>query len=446
MKHRLLRIAKLLAFPFFYVLCLAFFGYLKFPYGRLRDRVIAEFERHAKPGQRLEIGKLGSYWFTGVEVANVKLHLPAEEPSAPAFPGAGDFGGASAAPKEAVLTIDEAHARVRILPLLIGRVRMDFWASAFGGEITGSAPVGNAKGGVELALDHVDIGKIEILSQLLPVPLHGVATSKLELDAPDGKINKANGTFDLTISEVVVSDAKTKIAGLLELPPAKLGDLVLVAEAKDGVLKISKLAATGVDLEIVGDGKITLREPWTEAQADLFLRFKFTDAYRAKSSATKALLGEPGTNNHGLMESQVPKMSKARRPDGFYGWHIFGPLKKLRYEPAANEPGAPAAVTGAPATGRRPFRASGAVEGPAGATPPPPPAGIPAVLPPGGPPQRRAIPGAVGPIQVPSATPVAVPEPPPPPPPPPAAEPAPAAPPEPPPADPNAPPPEAPPP
>lgn len=339
MKERLLRVAKWIAFPAFYLFCLGLFGYLSFPYDRLKDRIVAELEKRGKPGQRIEIGKLTSYWFTGVELTQVKLHLPPDD--ATPLPGA-EPGAA----KEAVLTIDEAHVRVRVLPLLIGRVRVDFWASAFGGEIKGTAPVGDGKGDVEIEIEHVDIGKIDPIVHAVGVPLKGSATGKLFLTAPEGKFNKANGTFELTVAGAVVSDGKTKIQGLIELPPAKLGDIKMEAEAKDGVLKISKLTAAGTDLELVGDGKLTLREPWSDAVADLYLRFKFTDAYRGKNGTTKSLLGEPGSSTPGLIEMQVPKMKRAKRPDGFYGWHIHGALKKLRYDPttsdAANAPASPA--------------------------------------------------------------------------------------------------------
>lgn len=338
MKERLLRVVKWIAFPAFYLFCLGLFGYLSFPYDRLKDRIVAELEKRGKPGQRIEIGKLTSYWFTGVELTQVKLHLPPDD--ATPLPGA-----EPSAAKESVLTIDEAHVRVRVLPLLIGRVRVDFWASAFGGEIKGTAPVGDGKGDVEIEIEHVDIGKIDPIVHAVGVPLKGSATGKLFLTAPEGKFNKANGTFELTVAGAVVSDGKTKIQGLIELPPAKLGDIKMEAEAKDGVLKISKLTAAGTDLELVGDGKLTLREPWSDAVADLYLRFKFTDAYRGKNGTTKSLLGEPGSSTPGLIEMQVPKMKRAKRPDGFYGWHIHGALKKLRYDPttsdAANAPASP---------------------------------------------------------------------------------------------------------
>jgi hypothetical protein len=134
---------------------------------------------------------------------------------------------------------------------------------------------------------------------------------------------------------MVVSDGKTKIQGLIELPAASLGDLVLSAEAKDGVLKIDKLAATGKDLELVGDGRVGLHDGWPSSVADLFIRFKFTDAYRGKNDLTKTLLGAPGSTTPALIDTQVAKMKKAKRSDGFYGFHAHGPLKRIQFDPSA---------------------------------------------------------------------------------------------------------------
>jgi type II secretion system protein N len=281
--------------------------------------------------------------------------------------------------------------------------------SAFGGEIKGSAPVGSAKGEVEVEIDHVDVARIEPLGQALGIPLRGTATAKLVLEAPDGKFNKANGTVDLTLADVVVSDGKTKIQGLIELPPAKLGDLVIAAEAKDGALKVTKLSANGTDLDIVGDGKITLREPWDEAVADLFLRFKFTDAYRGKNDTTKVLLGEPGATMPGLIEMQVPKMKRAKRPDGFYGWHIWGALRRLKFDPStADFVGAPAgatpakrpplAKTPAEAPLKRPVPGAPRDDGPA----PAPEVHRPAAAPPPSAPAENPLP-QVPPVRVPAA-------------------------------------------
>ncbi len=391
MKERLLRVAKWAMYPAFYVACLALFGYLTFPFGLLKDRVIAEFARKGKPGQRLEIEKLSSYWFSGVEVTNVKLVLPPDEP-APGFgyPSAGaDFGSAAPAaapPKETVIALDEAHVRVRLLPLLIGRVRVDFWASAMGGEIRGVAPVGGSGGDVEVELTKVELGKIEPLTQALGLPLKGTATGKLALSSVDGKFSKADGSLNLTIEDIVVGDGKTKIQGIIELPAARVGTLTLTAEAKEGILKVTKLASQGADVELIGDGRITTKEPWNDSQADLYLRFKFTDAYRMKSDTTKTLLGDPTSPLPGLIEMQVPKMKKAKRADGFFGWHMHGALKNPKFDPSTVDvapPAAAAAATGAGAKGGK-FKKSTGFNLPFGAStakddaPPPSPPVMPA--------------------------------------------------------------------
>lgn len=353
MRERLLTVAKWAAFPAFYLLCLILFGYLTFPYDRLKHRLIAEFDlaqqkRGGAAPQRLEIDELGAYWFSGVEVKGARLILPPSEESA----GRRSSLGADAlapkdkekadGPKPTVIEIDEAHARVKLLPLLIGRVRVTFWASLFGGEVEGLAPLGKSEGAVEVEVSGVDLSKVAPLSELLGgMPVHGAVAAKLELEAPDGKFNKANGSLELTASEVSVGDGKTKIQGLLALPEAKLGDITLSAEAKDGVLKVTKLTANGVDLELAGDGKFNVREPWQLSSADVYLRFKFSDAYRTKNDATKSLLGEPGSTLPALMEVQQPKMKRAKRADGFYGWHVHGQLKKLKFDPhAADSPAA----------------------------------------------------------------------------------------------------------
>jgi type II secretion system protein N len=423
MKERLLRIAKLAVYPAFYVACLALFGYLTFPFGLLKDRVIAEFARKGKPGQRLEIEKLSSYWFSGVELTNVKLILPPDEP-APSFgyQGAGaDFGASSPAaapPKEMVIAIDEAHARVRILPLLIGRVRVDFWASAMGGEIRGVAPVGGSGGDVEVELTKVELGKIEPLTQALGLPLKGTATGKLALSAVDGKLSKAEGTLDLTVADIVVGDGKTKIQGILELPAARVGTLTLTAEAKDGVLKVTKLASQGADVELIGDGRITMKEPWNDSQTDLYLRFKFTDAYRTKSDTTKTLLGDPTSPLPGLIEMQVPKMKKAKRADGFFGWHMHGAFKNPKFDPSTVDVAPPAAAAASGAKNGKfkkssgvnfPFGPSTAGKDDSAPTPPSPP--------PPTPPRAQEEPIRMAPEQ-PAPVAVTVEQPPPPPPPP----------------------------
>ncbi|MDC0740235.1 type II secretion system protein GspN [Polyangium mundeleinium] len=342
MKARFLRIVKFLAYPALYCFCLGLFFYVAFPWDRLKDRLVAEFQAAQKgksAGQRLEIDELDSYWFTGVEATGVRLYLPPSDDTSSS--ASGPFGSSTdkdkPAPKESVIEVEEVEARLQILPLFLGRVRIKFWAKAFEGEVKGTVPVGGSSGPVEVELEGVNLAKVDVIKDFLGVPVKGVAKGTFELAAEGGKFSKANGALDLTIAEMVVGDGKSKIKGQIALPEAKLGDLVIAAEAKEGVLKVTKLEANGSDIELAGDGKVNVREPWNSSAADLYVRFKFTDAYRNKSDLTKSLLGAPGSSAPSLFELADPKIKRAKRQDGFYGWHAHGALSRLKFDPHSTD-------------------------------------------------------------------------------------------------------------
>ncbi len=331
MKQRLLRILKFLAYPTLYLSCLMLFFYLTFPWNRLKDRLVAEVAiRAQKPKsaiQRVEIDDLDSYWFTGVEASGVRIYLPPSD----------DAGADKDKPTESVVKVDELNARLQILPLFLGRFRVKFWAHAFNGDVNGTVPIGGSSGPVEIQLDAIDLGYVDLIKDTLGIPIKGVATGKLELSAEGGKFSKANGTLDLAINGVTVGDGKSKIKNQIALPEAKIGDLVIAAEAKDGALKITKFEANGTDIELAGDGKISVREPAMNSVADLYVRFKFTDAYRNKSDLTKTLLGAPGSSAPSLFELADPRIKRSKRTDGFYGWHVHGALGKLKFDPSTTD-------------------------------------------------------------------------------------------------------------
>jgi hypothetical protein len=116
-----------------------------------------------------------------------------------------------------------------------------------------------------------------------------------------------------------------------------VGELKLTAEAKEGVLKVSKLTAggTGQDLDLEGTGKIALRDPFPESLSDLNLRFRFSDGYKGRNEMTKSLFGPPGSNIPALFELADPRIKSSRRADGYYGWHMAGPLRDPKFEPSA---------------------------------------------------------------------------------------------------------------
>ena len=111
---------------------------------------------------------------------------------------------------------------------------------------------------------------------------------------PDLKASKATGSVSLETANVAVGDGKAKLKGLLALPRLLVGGFTIAGDAKDGVLKISKITAGGKDVELQGEGRVQLREQLADSLADLNFRVKINDGYRGKNDTTKSLFGTPG--------------------------------------------------------------------------------------------------------------------------------------------------------
>lgn len=367
------RAAKYVLYPLFYLVCLVFFLYLSFPWNALKNKLIAEFAKgQASKGDkawRLEIGNVSGYWFTGVELEDVRIVMPTvddeEEARKKALAKAAsedemidppDATGATSTtpapsdkskedkdkPTESVMTITHATARARILPLLIGNVRIDFDAEAFGGEVSGVIPI--AGGTLTIDVKDVDFAQVAPLRDLVGLPVKGVANGHLDFTSDEkGRWAKANGGIDLTVTNVVLGDGKAKLLGKATLPPATIGTLEISGKATSGVFTFDKFGATGKDVDIIGNGFLKLRDPWDAAQLDFIVRFSFSDAYKAKDDKTVALFGDPNDPTMPALLDFDKRMKKGKREDGFYGLRGKGPLKKLKWDGTTDD--APAKPT-----------------------------------------------------------------------------------------------------
>jgi type II secretion system protein N len=327
-KERLLKYSKYIGpvgYPLFYLFCLAVFASLTFPYRRLKERIVGDFNasQRASGGlQELQVDDMSGYWLSGVRMSGVTLL------TAPA-----DQGKALSR-----IDVDEATVRYSLLPLLIGHNDITFDMSAFGGEANGSYEIAGKDKTIDVALDSIDIGKLQPLADMLGLPLGGKLGGSVHLTMPDGKASKGSGQMSLEIQDVWIGDGKGKLKGAVALPKLDIGTVTLAADAKDGVLKITKFVAGGKDVEIQGDGRITMREVATDSLLDLQVRFRINDAYRVKNDMTKTLFGAPGSSG-GLFEMADPKIKQSKRPDGFFAWVFRGPLNRPDFSPAAGAVG-----------------------------------------------------------------------------------------------------------
>lgn len=321
---RVQRGLKYALYPAFYLFVLVMFLFWTFPYDRLKERIIGEFNARqpAGPGVRMEIDEMSSYWMSGIEAEGVRLVSP---------PGPAGEDGKVPAPK--VVTIDELHARVSLLSYIFGTTSVAFGANAFGGELSGNSSQSSDETEFNLDLGDVNVGELPMLAELLELPLGGALSGTVQLTAPEGKFAKATGRIDLTATGLTVGDGKAKIKNALALPTVDAGQLTILGEADDGRLKFEKFTVEGKDLELVAEGQIRLRDPANTSLFEMNVRFKFSDAYRNKNETTRSLLGAPGSKMPALFELD-PKVKRAKRPDGFYSFRVSGPLSRPTFSPA----------------------------------------------------------------------------------------------------------------
>lgn len=330
------RLLPKVGYPIVYIVCFLIFASWTFPYGKLRDRIVGSFnlqQRLAGSRSELEIEDMSSSFITGVKMKGVRLSAVSDEVGKP--------------PSET--KIDEASARIALFPLLWGNHDITFHLSAFGGKVDGSFDDhGEKERDLSVNIKSVDVGQLTPLVEAIGLPLEGNLSGAITIMMPEGKASKASGSVALDTDGLALGDGKAKLKGALALPRVSVGSFSLAGEAKDGVLKITKLGAAGKDVEIQGDGRVQLRESLLESHCDLNIRFKINDAYKIKSDVTKSLFGAPGSNAPALFELADARVKQSKRPDGFYSWHARGALAHLDFSPAAQGPAALPFAPGAP--------------------------------------------------------------------------------------------------
>jgi type II secretion system protein N len=329
MKQRLLKYGPWVGYPLFYVFCLLVFAAITFPYDKLKQRIVASYnaQPHGTSGpQELQIDEMSGYWLSGIRARGVRLLSTPSEPGKP----------------PSKILIDEATVRYGMLSALIGNTDVGFDVYAFGGEAFGSYDMHGKDTSLDMTLDAVGLDKVDPLIEMTGLPLKGTLNGKVKLVMPEGKLSKASGSVSLEAKNVAVGDGKAKVTlgmGLaLALPKVDIGTLTLAADAKDGVLKITKLVAGGKDVELQGDGRMTLRDSFSDSLCDAQVRFKINDAFRTRSDLTAGLVAALDMS---------PKVKQAKRPDGFYGWTLRGALGRLDYVAAGGNLGSLGATTGA---------------------------------------------------------------------------------------------------
>jgi type II secretion system protein N len=307
----------------FFWLAFWLFAYWNFPYDRLAG-YIADKVAESGSGYTLEIGSLAPYWFTGVQLEDLKVRKQASEilaaPSDPKAPPPGDQA----------IRISSAHARLGLFALLTGSNRVSFGADIGQGEVEGAYEEDGETKQLEATLSKVDLAKLGPLESLVALPMKGTLTGDFDLTLGAQPANTA-GKVKMTIQKLTIGDGKAKLKvgsmGGLTIDPVSAGDVVMELDVKQGLGTIRKLSANGSDLKLQGSGDVRFAAPLLRSRINVLLRLELTPAYKNKSARTKAMFS--------LLEgSSIPQVASAKTADGAYQVRLSGTMASARAVPA----------------------------------------------------------------------------------------------------------------
>lgn len=308
-------------FGLFYFFCFFVFVRLTFPYGALKDRIVAEYNGSQKE-RRISIEEMGGHFLFGVKASGVSL-----VDLAPPMPGAPEQE------KKKPLEIENLRVSPSLFSYLLGSTVVHFSADLGGGELNGTFEQSEEEAKIVLHGEEIELGGLTLLESIVGLPMTGVLSVDSEILLPERKAQKAEGKFELTITELSIGDGKAKIRNTIALPKLNAGELKLNAKVTAGRMEVTEFSANGTDFDLNGEGRIRLREPFDKSALDLELGFKFKDAYVNKSDMTKTIFGSPDGKVPGLFEMD-PQVRSSKAADGYYRWRVGGLLAHPSFRPS----------------------------------------------------------------------------------------------------------------
>lgn len=309
-------VLKWLGYPAWFLFCTVAFMYCTFPYDRVREKVRVAIEESMNAD--VEIDELSPSWVTGVEVTGLRIKTRPTR--------------VSDVPKTFV--IDSLRARVGLLALVTGGMDLSYTIGVYGGEIDGRLHEDGPNATVEVEFTDLDLSKVETLREAIGLPISGLVSGDANLTLLERALAKSDGTIRLRGKGLRVGDGKAKLQipgfGGLTIDPIEIGDLQGELAVKAGKATISRLGAQGRDLELIGEGKIDLRDPLPASSVQSYIRFKILPAYAQRNTRMAALVS-------GL--DMMPTTKRAKRPDGFLGYRISGTFSRgLSFLPSTRAP------------------------------------------------------------------------------------------------------------
>jgi type II secretion system protein N len=296
---RLKRVAGYAAFALFsFVLCL----YLTFPYEVVEQQVKNAAE---DAGYVVQFGSLGPGLF-GITARKVKVMRKPEPGQEPDVTQA--------------LVVDSVSARPSLFPLGVA-----LSMNTLGGSVKGSfGLVGDRS--LRITLDGLDPRGLQGFTG---IDMDGKLNGRLALDIPvntppGSKVSQpdlgaANGLLALDLAGVQVNGGTLRGDLPLDLPKASLGDITARIKFEKGTGTVEALEGKGDDLQLGGEGTITLARQLASSQLNMTVRLKASPTF---------------TRSAGIVGSGISFLPPDKKDPTFRGARLAGSFARPAFLPA----------------------------------------------------------------------------------------------------------------
>ena len=242
------RLFKYIAYFVLFAASYAIFLYWAFPYDALKDRILGEIERQVGGGVQVSAAKLEPYWFSGVDVEDLKIEGP----------------GASGL--TTLLKVERVRARAALIPLIFGSKRISFELKIGKSEISGYARVGEETLWLELEVDDLNLAELPLIRERTGLTIPSEIDGEVRLEINIQRPVRSTGEITLKLNDIRIAGSSIKLGDMeMELP-----DLTL-AKGKESRIKLSvgRGTATFENLKLAG-GDLGL-----DLKVKVFLSSKF---------------------------------------------------------------------------------------------------------------------------------------------------------------------------
>ncbi len=289
------RLVKFIAYLALFVVSFLLFLYWMFPYSALRDRVLGAIEQQLGSGVSVTAETLEPYWFSGVEVSGLEVE------------------GMNEGRAVTLLKCRRLRARAGLVSLLVGSPRISFLVEIGKGEISGTARRTEEELDLDLELDNVDLGTIQLIQERTGLKLSSRIGGVVRLMIDRQRPLRSTGKIDLDLRDIVLKPSMVKLGEMeMEMPELALSkgrESRIRLEVDRGAIAVESIVLKGGDLGIDLKGKVFL-----STRVDNY-RFNVSGSFSASEKLGQAL-------------PFLFIIEKQKREDGSYPISITGRLAR----------------------------------------------------------------------------------------------------------------------